>query len=34
MAPLADTAQVAFGNMGGTLVLIATVLSTLGFMAG
>ena len=32
-APLADTAQVAFGNMGGTLVLVATVLSTLGFMA-
>ncbi len=32
-APLADTAQVAFGNMGGTVVLVATVLSTLGFMA-
>jgi amino acid transporter len=32
-APLADTAQVAFGNMGGALVLVATVLSTLGFMA-
>jgi basic amino acid/polyamine antiporter, APA family len=32
-APLADTAQVAFGTIGGTLVLIATVLSTLGFMA-
>ena len=32
-APLADTAQVAFGGMGGTLILIATALSTLGFLA-
>jgi amino acid transporter len=32
-SPLADTAQVAFGTMGGTLVLSATVLSVLGFMA-
>lgn len=32
-APLADMAQVAFGTIGGTLVLIATVLSTLGYMA-
>jgi amino acid transporter len=32
-APLADTAHVAFGTMGGTLVLIATALSTLGYLA-
>lgn len=32
-APLAETAQVAFGPIGGTLVLIATVLSTLGYIA-
>jgi len=32
-SPLADTAQVAFGPIAGTLVLIATVLSTLGYMA-
>jgi amino acid transporter len=32
-APLADTAQVAFGTIGATLVLIATLLSTLGYMA-
>lgn len=32
-APLADTARVAFGEMGGTLVLIATAMSTLGFLA-
>ena len=28
-APLADTAQVAFGNMGGIFVLVATVLSAM-----
>lgn len=32
-APLADTARVAFGPIGGTLVLIATVLSIFGYMA-
>lgn len=32
-APLADTARVAFGGVGGTLVLVATALSTLGFLA-
>jgi APA family basic amino acid/polyamine antiporter len=33
IAPLADTARVAFGHLGGTLILIATALSTLGFLA-
>ena len=32
-APLADTARVAFGGMGGTLILVATALSTIGFLA-
>lgn len=32
-APLADTARVAFGGMGGTLILVATALSTLGYLA-
>jgi amino acid transporter len=32
-APLADTARVAFGGMGGTLILLATALSTLGFLS-
>ena len=32
-APLSETARVAFGGMGGTLILVATALSTLGFLA-
>lgn len=31
-SPLADTAKMAFGPVGGTLILVATALSTLGFI--
>ncbi len=32
-APLADTARVMFGSTGGTFVLVATIISTLGYLA-